>query len=100
MNIVLDAHATPTWPVDTGLDRHDGPRTERCFHGFREARSFVDLEAESVTETVSEGVAEATVLNVASSQTIGILPFHSCTHRFGRNGVRVLHDIVDRALVA
>src|ERR1700674_2048828 len=99
MNVVLDSNSSPTRPVNSRLDRHNRTLAEGRLDGLRQTRSFVHLKSQPVTETVSKCVAVATVLNVATSETIGILAFHARTHGFGCQGVGVLDDRVDGALL-
>src|SRR6266550_7582811 len=99
MDIVLDADSSPTRTVDARLDRHHGALSQQGFDGFRQPRRFVHFQPQPVTEAVSEGVAVPTVLNVATSQTVGILPFHSRSHGFRGDSIGVSYDLVDLALL-
>src|SRR5450756_1473721 len=69
VDIVLDANPSPARTVDSRLDRHHRALTEQCLDGFRQPRRLVHLEPKPVTEAVSESVAIASILNVATSQT-------------------------------
>src|ERR1700704_2310057 len=82
VNIVLEANSSPTRTVDSRLDRHHRALSQQGLDGFRQPWRFVHFQPQPVTEAMPEGVAVTTVLNVATSQTVGILPFHSCSHGF------------------
>src|SRR4029079_13012043 len=99
MHIVLDADPTPARTVNPRLDSYHRARSKRGLDGLRQTGRFVHLEAQSVTQAVTECVSIATVLNVARSETIGILALHSRAYGFRRDGVGVAHDVVDRALL-
>src|SRR6266550_3193327 len=99
VNIILDTNSAPARTVDAGLDRHHCALSEQGFDGFRQPWRFVYLESEAVTEAVPERVAIATVLNVASSQTVGFLPLHARAHRVRGDLVGVTHDLVNLALL-
>src|ERR1700693_2409309 len=97
MNIVLDANSAPPRTVNPRFDRHNSALAERGLDGLGQTGGFVNLESQSVTEAVPNCGAVATVLNVAPSETVGILPLHACTYGLGSDSVGVLHDIVNRA---
>src|SRR3981189_1847735 len=99
MNVVLYTDSSPTRTVNSRLYRHNRTFAQRRLDGLRQTRSFVHLQSHAVTETVPKRVSIATVLNVASSETIGILAFHTCTYGFGSDCVGVLHDLVYGALL-
>src|SRR5207247_7274402 len=90
MNVVLDADSSPTRTVDPRLDRYHRACPKRRLDRFRQAWRFVNLESQSMTQTVSEGVAITPFLDVATSQTIGILPLHSRAQCARGNRGRVL----------
>src|SRR5712664_671880 len=98
MNVVLNTDSSPTRTVNSRLYRHNRTFTQRRLDGLRQPGSFVHLKSESVTEAVPKCVAITTVLNVATSETVGILALHTCTYGFGSDSVGVLHDLVDCAL--
>src|SRR5450759_2676971 len=100
VDIVFDANPSPARTVDSRLDRHHRALTEQGLDGFRQPRRLVHLESQSVTEAVSESVTIASILNVATSQTVGILSLHSRPYRFRGDGVGVPHNVVDLALLA
>ena len=87
MNIVLDANSSPTGTVNPRLDRHNRALAERSLNGLPQARGLVHLESQPVTETVPKCVAIATVLNVATSETVGILPLHAGTYGLGSDKI-------------
>src|ERR1700680_1668602 len=95
MNIVLDANSSPARTVDSRLDRHHRALAEQGLDGFRQPWRFVHLESAPVAEAGAEGAAVTTVLNVATSQAIGILSLHSRPHRSRGDGVGVSHDLVN-----
>jgi hypothetical protein len=94
MDVVLYTDSSPPRTVNSWLDRHDRALPKERFDRLGEAGRLVDLEAQPVTEAVAECFAVAMVLNVAASQTIGILALHTGTHRSGRHRIGVLHDSV------
>src|ERR1700716_2110934 len=100
MNVVLYTDSSPTRTVNSRLYRHNRTFAERRLDGLGQTRGFVHLESQPVTQTVPKCVAIATVFNVATSQTVGILPLHARAHRLGGDGVGVPHDLVDIALLA
>src|ERR1700737_5524054 len=67
MNVVLYSDSSPTRTVNSRLYRHNRPFAQRRLDGLGQARSFVHLQPQSVTEAVPKCVAIATVLNVATS---------------------------------
>src|SRR3954452_10327968 len=99
VHVVLDAHAAPTGTIDPWLDRHYRALAKRSFDGLRQARRLVHLQPETMAEAVAERVAITLVLDVAASESIGLLTLHSRAHGLGGYGVGVAHDIVDRALI-
>src|ERR1700682_6848626 len=99
MNVVLDSNPSPTRTVNSRLYRHNRSFAEQRLDGLRQTRGFVHLESQPVTEAVPKRVAIATVLNVATSETVGILSPHACTYGFRGCSVVVPHDIVDGALL-
>ena len=80
MNVVLYTDSSPTRTVNSRLYRHNRTFAERRLDGLRQTRGFVHLESKPVTKAVPKCVAVATLLNVATGQTIGILPFHARAH--------------------
>ena len=76
MHVVFNPHPAPTDFVDPGLDRHHSAGAQRRFDSFREARGFVHFQAQAVAEAVTKSVPVAALLDLATRQTICILPFH------------------------
>src|SRR5438132_11733320 len=98
MNVVLYSNPAPPRPVDAGLDRYNRAVSERRFHRFREPGCLVHLEAEPVSEAVSERFPIAAFLNVAPSERVGILTGHTRSDAAGGLGVRPPDYLVNLAL--
>src|SRR3979411_2764909 len=71
MNVVLYTDSSPTRTVNSRLYRHNRAFAECRRDSLGQTRSFVHLQSQPVTEAVSKCVAITTVLNVATSETVG-----------------------------
>src|SRR3954465_12233734 len=99
MDVVLYTDSSPPRTVNSWLDGHYGALPKEGLDGLRQTGGLVDLEPQSMPQAVPEGLAVAMVLNVAASQTIGILTLHPRTHGPGSDGIGMLHDVIDLALL-
>src|SRR6185437_343060 len=77
-------------------DRVDG---QRAIGRPGQAWGFMDLEANAVAQTMTERVALAALLNVASGYRVSILSAHASPDAGTGRLVRAAHDRVNRALL-
>src|SRR3954462_745197 len=100
MDVVLYTDSSPPRTVNSWLYGHYGALPKEGLDGLCQTGGLVDLEPQSMPQAVPEGVAVAMVLNVAASQTIGILALHASADRLGGHRIGVLDDVVDGSLLA
>jgi hypothetical protein len=84
MDVVLYTDSSPPRTVNSWLDRYHRAFPKERFDRLGKAGCLVNLEAQPVAQAMAKGIAVATVLNVAASQTIGILTLHAGAHGFRR----------------
>src|SRR3954465_14519341 len=99
MDVVLYTDSSPPRTVNSWLNGHYGALPKEGLDGLGQTGGLVDLEPQTMPKAVAECVAVAMVLNVAASQTIGILPLHPRAHGFRGYRIGVLNDAVERALL-
>ena len=93
-DVVLDADPEAAADVDARLDRDDVAGSERVGALGREARRFVDVEAEAVAEAVAERAREGAAVDDGARGGVGVDAGHAGANRVEARLLRRENDRV------
>ena len=94
-NVVLDANATPAWKVDPRLDRHDHPGLDGAFLIGSKTRCFVNIQADSVSQTVAEPRSETGVFDHFAGGGIHVFQNHPRADGSDPGRLRSQHNFIN-----
>src|SRR5690606_17413706 len=91
---VLDSDAEPVGQIDSRLDRDDGFRWKRILGGRGDARPFMGLQTDAVSQSMREGFSVALLRDHISRQCIEILRCHAGMCTFDGLQLGLEYDVI------
>ena len=93
-DVVFDTDSPPIWQVYTRFDGDYHARFKGFLDAFSQSRSFMNVEAEPVSEPVPEVLAVTRLLNNGSGNCIDVFARHTRPNCINRRKLRLQHNSV------